>query len=62
MSLDDHLPSPDSLHDGLWVDDDVDKWVKICKALKEAGKDDCHYYKQGESIVGKAKLEELING
>jgi hypothetical protein len=57
-----HLPSLESLHDEMWVDDDADKWVRICKALKEAGKDDCHYYKQGESIVGKAKLEELING
>jgi len=58
----DNLPSLESLHDGMWIDDDVDKWVRICNALKEAGKDDCHYYKQGESIVGKAKLGELING
>ena len=44
------------------MDDDVDKWVMICKALKAAGKTDSFYYQQGEAIVGKAKLEELIDG
>jgi hypothetical protein len=61
MMADVNLPSYESLHEGIFVDSDVDKWVKICKALKAAGKDDCYYYQQGESIVGKAKLEELIN-
>ncbi len=59
---DDFLGNPEELHKDLWVDDDVDKWVKICKALKAAGKTDSFYYQQGEAIVGKAKLEELIDG
>ena len=62
LMTDDFLSSPDELHEGLWVDTDVDKWVMICKALKAAGKTDSFYYQQGESIVGKAKLEELMNG
>tara|TARA_B100001142_G_C13872447_1_gene476589 strand:+ start:391 stop:576 length:186 start_codon:yes stop_codon:yes gene_type:complete len=59
---DDFLGNPEELHKDLWVDDDVDKWVKICKALKAAGKTDSFYYQQGETIVGKAKLEKLIDG
>ena len=59
---DDFLSSPKELHKDLWVDDDVDKWVKICKTLKAAGKTDSFYYQQGETIVGKAKLEKLIDG
>ena len=62
LMTDDFLSNPDELHEGLWVDTDVDKWVMICKALKAAGKTDSFYYQQGESIVGKAKLEELMNG
>ena len=26
---DGYLSNPDEIHEGLWVDDDVDKWVKI---------------------------------
>tara|TARA_B100001121_G_scaffold297093_1_gene303150 strand:- start:551 stop:736 length:186 start_codon:yes stop_codon:yes gene_type:complete len=58
---DDYIGSPDAIHEGHWVDESIDKWVKICRALKEAGKTDSYYYKQGQSIVGKEKLEELLN-
>ena len=58
----DYLQNADAIHEGLWVDDDKEKWVKICRALKEAGKTDCFYYQQGEKIVGKAALEKLLNG
>lgn len=57
----DYTGNPDAIHEGLWVDESVDKWVKICRALKEAGKTESYYYKQGQSIVGKKKLEELLN-
>ena len=53
---DGYLSNPDEIHEGLWVDDDVDKWVKIARALKEADKTDCFYYQQAEKIVGKEKL------
>ena len=33
----DYLKNADAIHEGLWVDDDKEKWVKICRALKEAG-------------------------
>ena len=35
--------------------------MKICRALKEAGKTDCFYYQQGEKIVGKEALEKLLD-
>ena len=57
-----YLSNPDGIHEGLWVDDDVDKWVKIARALKEADKTDCFYYQQAEKMVGKKKLEELLDG
>ena len=56
----DYLKNAEAIHEGLWVDDDKEKWLKICRALKEAGKEDCFYYQQGEKIIGKAKLEELL--
>ena len=59
---DGYLSNPDEIHEGMWVDDDVDKWVKIARALKEADKTDCFYYQQAEKLVGKKKLEELLNG
>ena len=43
----DYLKNADTILEGVWVDDDKEKWVKICRALKEAGKTDCHYYQQG---------------
>lgn len=58
----DYLENADAIHKGMQVDDDKEKWVKICRALKEAGKEDCFYYQQGERVVGKAKLEKLLNG
>lgn len=56
----DYLSNPDLISSGFEVDKDVDKWVKICRALKEAGKTDCFYYKQGESVIGKQQLKELL--
>ena len=58
----DYLQNADAILEGMKVDEDKEKWVKICRALKEAGKEDCFYYQQGEKIVGKAKLEKLLNG
>ena len=58
----DYLKNAGAIHEWLWVDDDKEKWVKICRALKEAGKEDCFYYQQGERIVGKAALEKLLDG
>ena len=58
----DYLKNAGAIHEGLWVDDDKEKWAKICRALKEAGKEDCFYYQQGERIVGKAALEKLLDG
>ena len=58
----DYLKNAVTILEGVWVDDDKEKWVKICRALKEAGKTDCHYYQQGEKIVGKEALEKLLDG
>ena len=58
----DYLKNADTILEGMKVDEDKEKWVKICRALKEAGKEDCFYYQQGERVVGKAKLEKLLNG
>ena len=55
-----YLSNPDKIHEGYWVDTNVDKWVKICRALKEAGKTNSFYYQQGEKIVGKDRLKELL--
>ena len=55
-----YLNNPDEITSGFQVDTDKEKWVKICRALKEAGKTDCFYYQQGEKIVGKAELEKLL--
>lgn len=57
---DGYLSNPDQIHEGYWVDTDVDKWVKICRALKEAGKTDSFYFKQGQKVVGEARLNELL--
>lgn len=57
----DYLNNPDEITSGFQVDTDKEKWVKICRALKEAGKTDCFYYQQGEQIVGKAELEKLLD-
>ena len=57
----DYLKNAEAIHEGLWVDNDKEKWVKICRALKEAGKTDCFYYQQGERIVGKEALEKALN-
>lgn len=51
----------DEIHEGLWVDDDKEKWLKICRALKAAGKENCFYYHQGEKIIGRDKLKELLS-
>ena len=56
----DYLQNADTILEGMQVDEDKEKWLKICRALKEAGKTDCFYYQQGERIIGKAKLEELL--
>ena len=58
----DYLKNADTILEGMKVDEDKEKWVKICRALKEAGKTDCFYYQPGERIVGKAALEKLLNG
>tara|TARA_Y100000401_G_C8319317_1_gene224336 strand:+ start:1692 stop:1877 length:186 start_codon:yes stop_codon:yes gene_type:complete len=58
----DYLKNADTILEGMEVDEDKEKWVKICRALKEAGKTDCFYYQQGERIVGKESLEKLLNG
>ena len=57
----DYLSSPDTVEDGVWTDGDRDKWLKICIALKEAGKTDSFYYKKGEEIIGAKKLRELLD-
>ena len=57
----DYLSSPDTIEDGLWTDGDRDKWLKICRALKEAGKTSSYYYKKGEEIIGAKKLRELLD-
>lgn len=43
------------------MNSDTDKWLKICRALKEAGKEDSYYYQQGEQIIGKDRLDKLLN-
>ena len=58
----DYLKNADTILEGMKVDEDKEKWVKICRALKEAGKTDCFYYQQGERIVGKEALEKLLDG
>ena len=58
----DYLKNDDTILEGMKVDEEKEKWVKICRALKEAGKTDCFYYQQGERIVGKAALEKLLDG
>ena len=58
----DYLKNADTILEGMKVDEDKEKWVKICRALKEAGKTDCFYYQQGVRIVGKAALEKLLDG
>ena len=58
----DYLKNADTILEGMKVDEDKEKWVKICRALKEAGKADCFYYQQGEKIVGKEALEKLLDG
>ena len=36
----DYLKNADTILEGMKVDEDKEKWVKICRALKEAGKTD----------------------
>ena len=43
------------------MNSDTEKWLKICRALKEAGKEASYYYQQGEQIVGKDRLAKLLN-
>ena len=57
----DYLVNPDAIEDGLWTDSDRDKWLRICRALKEAGKTTSFYYKKGEEIIGAKKLAELLD-
>ena len=37
----DYLKNADTILEGMQVDEDKEKWLKICRALKEAGKTDC---------------------
>ena len=60
MSESEYLNNPDLITSGFQVDTDEEKWLKICRALKEAGKQDCFYFKQGESIIGKDRLKGLL--
>ncbi len=56
-----YLDGPDALEDGLWTDNDKDKWLKICRALKEADKTESFYYMKGEQIIGVKELKELLS-
>lgn len=38
------------------------KWLKVCRALKEAGKTDSIFYLQGERVIGAARLKKLLDG
>ena len=60
MSESEYLNNPDLITSGFQVDTDEEKWLKICRALMEAGKQDCFYFQQGESIIGKDRLKELL--